>query len=248
MPARAQRITAATAVNSSCSGTTNLFWAAAPNPIIPVYAPTNIGAWSDKGRIVPVRFQGPPDLHITPPPISGCLQCGNEFTTDPRQQTLWVVILLTDGQPTRASVAPYRPITPGPTTSSNTWTQLPYCNDLGISGADPTTDANPPYAPQTPARFIRSDYAYDMADYVGKKYPIGQDALIYTIGWGEVRDTSNRVRRSLQLPAGQTNEGLGTIFLNYAARRRGQAFYAPPGQTWKDLYADRTNIATRLSQ
>ncbi len=241
-------------VDFSCAGannTINQFWALAPSSTA---APTNYWGLVGQGQdwcLTTYTKTPPPDpSHYTTTNIGGGLQmAGQEFTTDPRQQTLWVVILLTDGQ---ANVG-YGGSGPSYYCPSNTWAQLPYCNHLGISGADPTTDANPALRPaNTSPLYDASDYAYDMADYVGKKYPIGQDALIYTIGLGgEVQKYPQPgYADPYSIPANQTNEGLGTIFLNYAAAiGRGQAFYAATGADLNKIFTlIGTNIATRLSQ
>jgi hypothetical protein len=91
-----------------------------------------------------------------------------------------------------------------------------------------------------------------MADFVGKAYPIGQDALVYTIGLGGVVNKYPQASFAdpNSTPPLVTGEGLGKIFLNYAAAvGRGQAFYAAGGADLDKIFTlIGTNIATRLSQ
>jgi len=162
---------------------------------------------------------------------------GNEFTPT-AQQTLWVVILLTDGQANAGFVAPYRPITARPTTSS-THDAIAILQRPGYIRADPTTDANRPYAPQTPARFMTPRLRYDMADYVGKNTD-RQDALIYTIGLGgEVQKYQQPGYADPTASAGQTNEVLVRSSSITQRRPAEASFLCRTGQTWTDLYADR---------
>jgi hypothetical protein len=113
---------------------------------------------------------------------------------------------------------------------------------------DVTASARPA---TTSLDYDASDYAYAMADFVGKAYPTGQDALVYTIGLGGV---VNKYPQSFadpnSTPPGVTGEGLGKIFLNYAAAvGRGQAFYAANGAELPKIFTlIGSNIATRLSQ
>jgi hypothetical protein len=173
---------------------------------------------------------------------------GNQLPTDPRQQALWVVILLTDGVANAGysgSVPSY--YCPGPSATINTWANDPPCNDLDVAD-DVTASARPA---TTSLDYDASDYAYAMADFVGKAYPTGQDALVYTIGLGGV---VNKYPQSFadpnSTPPGVTGEGLGKIFLNYAAAvGRGQAFYAANGAELPKIFTlIGSNIATRLSQ
>jgi hypothetical protein len=91
-----------------------------------------------------------------------------------------------------------------------------------------------------------------MADFVGMAYPKGQNALLYTIGLGPEVDKYPQASYSdpNSNPPGATGEGLGKIFLNYAAAvGRGSAFYAAePSDLDKIFTLIGSNIATRISQ
>jgi Flp pilus assembly protein TadG len=199
----------------------------------------------------------PPNAHyVNPPDISqytttniggGLEMAGNEFSSDSRQNSLWVVILLTDG----VANAGYS-VKDGVTTyfcPEATWGLNPACN-LG----NPSVRHKAVLSDGTPnPDYDASDFAYDMADFVGKKYPDGQGALIYTIGLGN-QVTANKQPGyadpySYPIP-GVHNEGLGTIFLNYAAAiGNGQAFYAAQPADLLNIFRDiGSNIATRLAK
>jgi Putative Flp pilus-assembly TadE/G-like len=235
-------------VDTSCgAGNVNEYWAKAPlNP------PTNYWGLVGMGQdwCLP-GFTDPPDpTHYTTTNIGGGLEmAGNQLPTDPRQQALWVVILLTDGV-ANAGYGGTGPsyYCPGPTATINTWANDPPCNDLDVAD-----DVNPSMRPaNTSLDYDASDYAYAMADFVGKKYPIGQEALIYTIGLGGVVNKYPQASFAdpNSTPPLTTGEGLGKIFLNYAAAAgRGQAFYAASGADLDKIFTlIGTNIATRLSQ
>jgi hypothetical protein len=115
--------------------------------------------------------------------------------------------------------------------------------------------------PEYPLEYDALDYAYDMADFVGKPYPNGQNALLYTIGLGS--EVDNPLYKT-NIPVDfvdvnntdfahypfSTGESLGRIFLNYAAAvGRGSAFYAATGSDLDKIFTlIGSNIATRISQ
>jgi Flp pilus assembly protein TadG len=203
--------------------------------------------------IDPSHYVNPPDpSHYTTTNIGGGLQAaGNEFATDSRQDALWVVILLTDGVANAGhgndnGVDPVTYFCP-----SSTWGLPVRCNHGDPSVRNPAmiSGSNNPV-------YDASDYAYDMADFVGKAYPAGQNALLYTIGLGP--EVNKNPQASYLDPYNtdlinyptSMNEGLGRIFLNYAAHiGSGQAFYAAqPTDLDKIFTLIGTNIATRLSK
>ena len=201
-------------------------------------------------------YTGDPSTYTTTNIGAGLLFAGNQLSADQRQDSLWVVILLTDGVPNAGhdstATTYYCP--------SNTWGGIAYdgssnptwprCNDNNAATRHTGGSANSSYD--------ASDYAYDMADFVGKAYPTGQDALIYTIGLGP--EVDKYVQPTYIDPNNNdpinypysTGEGIGRIFLNYAASDnvgRGQAFYAASATELSEIFRlIGTNIATRLSQ
>jgi hypothetical protein len=195
-------------------------------------------------------YVDPPDpSHYNTTNIGGGLEvAGNELSTDQRQDVLWVVILLTDGVPNAGHN--------GDTyfCPQDTWSLLPRCNH-----GDPTHLMHAP--PEYPLEYDALDYAYDMADFVGKPYPNGQNALLYTIGLGS--EVDNPLYKT-NIPVDfvdvnntdfahypfSTGESLGRIFLNYAAAvGRGSAFYAATGSDLDKIFTlIGSNIATRISQ
>jgi hypothetical protein len=201
-----------------------------------------------------------------------------EFSKDPRQQVLWVVILLTDGEANAGhNDPPNRFYCPGyPGDPVTTWLNLPRCDkgyavDLAHRLLEPDLS------------YDEIDYAYDQADYVGLPYDNtttppsgGQGALMYTIGLGaELDKYPDLVSKNPDVPCinGQTDiyskpcyvdpyntdytkfpdsvgEGLGRIFLNYAAHvGNGEAFYSTSGSDLNTIFRlIGSNIATRLAK
>jgi len=196
-------------------------------------------------------YVNPPDpSHYTTTNIGGGLElAGNQLATDQRQDVLWVVILLTDGVDNSGhnddNSIYFCP--------QDTWSLLPRCNHGDPWPADRlSAPVTGPYA----LEYDASDYAYDMADFVGMAYPKGQNALLYTIGLGPEVDhypqpgyTDPNNTDLIDFPDSK-NEGLGRIFLNYAAAvGRGTAFYAAePSDLDKIFTLIGSNIATRISQ
>lgn len=144
--------------------------------------------------------------------IGGGLKfAGNEFGKEPiRQESLWVVILLTDGaanasEPGTGTTNMYCP--------SSTWAAAPFCRDDDANTRhtvlDPATWQSPPSGfPADPTHtapynstssynaadptllYDADDFARDMADFVGCAPKIGdaaqwcKDSLNYTTGQG----------------------------------------------------------------
>ena len=129
----------------------------------------------------------------------GLLHAGNMFGIETREEALWVVVLLTDGNANATTPEEGDNITDFSTYPigfcPNDWTE-PLCQDEDISTRHSNGDAN----------YDADDYARDMADFVGCPTENGrgscantqgQAAVIFTVGLGEgvrgVMDTSNEV-------------------------------------------------------
>ena len=151
---------------------------------------------------------------------------GNEFTRTPgfRQESLWIVIMLTDGQADHASDTTgggvFCPQVDGAgcqdasvkTYNSGTRHCLPSTDPVynGLTFLYDTCMAVPPGG--TGGNLVASntsydvdDYARDMADFVA----LGQQALIYTIGFGNLLGHTSDVAPNPNSP--------GEMLLNYAA-------------------------------
>jgi hypothetical protein len=143
----------------------------------------------------------------------GLLHAGNMFGIETREEALWVVVLLTDGNANATTPEEDDDITNFSTYPMgfcpNDWVE-PLCQDEDISTRHGNGDTN----------YDADDYARDMADFVGCPSENGrgscagvegQAAIIFTIGLGEgvrgVMDTSNEVNG---LP-------YGTALLRYIA-------------------------------
>ncbi len=154
-----------------------------------------------------------------PPDPSGCTNtsiggglavAGNEFARPPiRQDSLWVVILLTDGAANASQPDPLDPAKVNRYCPDTTWAQ-PFCRDFSATTRHSLTLGDSfSYFDQTtfydPVAYDSDDYARDMADFVGCRTvtdyvgPVphdcsaahqgadwtgGQGAVIYTIGLG----------------------------------------------------------------
>jgi len=180
----------------------------------------------------------------------GLLDAGTEFsggstgTGIVRQNALWVVVLLTDGVANAGYGGnPQAYYCPGPTVD-NTWfggPTVPFlCND-GLS----STRHGPPNT--DPTHYDAEDYAYDMADFVGKPSDQGgQGAYLYTIGLGP--------QVVLPSPVFDTTTGkndlLGQDFLQYAATVGNGIYYpAPTSAELSNIFqAIADNIATVLTK
>jgi hypothetical protein len=113
----------------------------------------------------------------------GLLAGANEFASPAaRQDSIWVMILLTDGaaNATDNDPDPEYPTGYCPGSRDNpTWVQ-PFCRD-----------DSPSRHPSTSNEYDADDYAKDMADFAGMPPPAGNFIAIYTIGLGnQVINTS----------------------------------------------------------
>jgi Flp pilus assembly protein TadG len=179
------------------------------------------------------HLTGNPDTCGTTSIGKGLLFAGDEFANPAtfRQESLWVVILLTDG----ATNGPFY-VCP-----NSTWTN-PFCRD---NHADTrhcfTADDTSCLAKGgvfDPNDYDTDDYARDMADFVSED----QHALIFTIGLGQLVQNS--------IPINASGEGAGEQLLKYAADTGGgKYYYAPGGNQLRDIFLDiAQNLATRLTQ
>jgi hypothetical protein len=186
---------------------------------------------------------------------------GNEFTRVPgfRQESLWIVIMLTDGKADHSNGNLYCPNGVGTgcqdasvkTFASGTRHCLPSGNALyngltflynackavpvgGTGGTDDITGVN----------FDADDYARTQADFVA----LGQQALIYTIGFGNFLDHGNPTSAGEQLlnyaadigDDGKIDTGTGLLNSDY--------FYAHDATALSQIFktiSDR--ISTRLT-
>jgi hypothetical protein len=190
----------------------------------------------------------------------GLLVAGDEFSVSPRQGSLWVVVLLTDGSANSGPVANGVSVTcpESEWTSSSTTT---FCRDSSSNTRHCLQDANYgrciaegnglPAIPDNPTgvrvpgvlgiansgssgNYDADDYARDMADFVGTD----NGALIFTIGLG------SQVKSPAADPAGER-------FLEYAAESVGNGLYyfAPDSTKLNDIFKKiGDNIATRLAR
>jgi Flp pilus assembly protein TadG len=163
-----------------------------------------------------------------------------------RQEALWVVILLTDGAANG----------PSTTCPNSTWT-APYCRDLSL-GRHCIEGDNACVAKGgviNPDAFDADDYARYKADFLGEE----QDALIFTIGLGDLVRTSVP-RAKVSDPTQKCNEvppdpvadcyGAGELLMKYVADvGRGKYYFAPTGNQLEAIFLDiAQNLATRLTQ
>jgi Flp pilus assembly protein TadG len=234
-----------------CSG--SLYLACAATPILGVGSNYRTLIGQKQDPCLPGHVNPPDPSHYTTTNIGGGLEmAGNQLAWDTRQDVLWVVILLTDGVPNAGhnddSSIYFCP--------QDTWSLLPRCNH-----GNPASILHSPVSGPYVFDYDALDYAYDMADFVGKSFPVGQNALIYTIGLGS--EVDNPVYKANIPPdfvdvnntdfidyPDSTGESLGRIFLNYAAAvGRGSAFYAANGSELDKIFTlIGSNIATRISQ
>lgn len=179
------------------------------------------------------HLTGNPDTCGTTAIGRGLYFAGNEFANPAtyRKDSLWVVILLTDGAANAPSSA----------CPNNTWT-APFCRDLSATSrhcfqpdATACLAAGGVYWPE---RYDSDDYARDMADFVSQE----QGALIFTIGLGQLVQNS--------IPISDSGEGAGEQLLKYAADTGGgKYYYAPGGNQLRAIFLDiAQNLATRLTQ
>jgi hypothetical protein len=160
--------------------------------------------------------------------MAGC-EFGNKNTF--RQESLWVVILLTDGATNGPSyVCP-----------NSTWTK-PFCRDNNATTRH-CFDAGDTLCLSRggvldPDDYDTDDFARDMADFVAEE----QGALIFTIGLGQLVQTS--------IPIDANGWGAGEQLLRYSADTGGGKYYfAPSGNQLRAIFLDiASNLATRLTQ
>ncbi|HEY6075097.1 MAG TPA: vWA domain-containing protein, partial [Anaerolineales bacterium] len=168
--------------------------------------------------------------------IGGGLQyAANEFGLGFREESLWVVILLTDGAANSSEdLDGFHPFgyCPGGITQ-------PFCRDASASTrhcaiAETRTRCEAEGGVWDPANYDADDFAHDMADFAGKD----QNALIFTIGLG------NQV-----INAPQGDPDAGERLLQYTADAgRGLYFFAPTGNDLRDIFKQiASNIAVRLT-
>ena len=162
------------------------------------------------------------------------MDAGQEFSTgEIRLNSLWVVVLLTDGVANAGYGGGPPPVYYCP---NGTWygqATVPFvCND-----AISTTR----HSPASSSDYDAEDFAYDMADFVGKPTNEGgQGAYLYTIGLGDQVTKLSPV----------DGTPLGQIFLEYAAETGRGVFYDAPtaGQLATIFQSIADNIATVLTK
>jgi hypothetical protein len=124
----------------------------------------------------------------------GLLRAGNMFSLDPRDEALWVVVLLTDGMANATDPEPgddLENFATYPIGFCPPGVTFPLCQDENVATRHASGNAN----------YDADDYARDMADFVAClpiNTPaacgsvIGQGALVFTIGLGNgVLDSQN---------------------------------------------------------
>jgi hypothetical protein len=179
----------------------------------------------------------------------GMYYAGMEFNVEPvRKNSLWVVILLTDGVANAGYDQDHNYLCPGSLVDGNqtgTWGNhdtfdygqtpplllsiLPKCNN-GMTKSDPANR----HSPIGNSNYDAEDYAYDAADYVADD----QSSLIFTIGLGE----------NVITPSTADGTKLGELFLKYAAEKGdGLYSFAPDSSQLATVFKKiADNIATRL--
>jgi len=156
---------------------------------------------------------------------------GAEFS-DARQESLWVVILLTDGVANAGYDEGEQYFCPGPDSPVNTWDNwavppyvLPKCNDGRSASRHNNAES---------VSYDAEDYAYDGADFVAHD----QNAFIFTIGLGDIVNYTSTV----------DGTKLGERFLQYAADQgRGLYTHATSAELREVFRKIAENIATRLA-
>jgi hypothetical protein len=156
--------------------------------------PDSMNAW-DSLYCISCGYPSPPELSYknTTNIGGGLLRAGNMFGTDTREDSLWVVILLTDGMANTTDrsaeddiydITTY-PVGHCPSDWNGSGYDWPLCQDENVFTRHDDDDV---------ANYDADDYARDMADFVGC-YPAnqaaacgdqqGQGAVIFTIGLGD---------------------------------------------------------------
>jgi hypothetical protein len=185
----------------------------------------------------PAYHQGGDPASCTTTNIGGgLLEAANEFGRSFREESLWVVILLTDGAANSSTdVTKMQPFGFCP---SSTHTQ-PFCRDPLVSTrhcADPDSKARceTEGGVWDPLNYDADDFARDMADFAG----IDQKALVFTIGLGD-----------LVINAPQGDPDAGEQLLKYTAQTgNGLYYFAPSGNQLRQIFAAIADkIAIRLT-
>jgi Flp pilus assembly protein TadG len=189
--------------------------------------------------------------------IGAGMEVANKMVAIPgimRQNSLWVVILLTDGA-ANASVNLDDPNDPGPADveyfgycPTSTWTQQPFCRD---PFSDPYSTGAHRHALNT-ANYDSADYAYDMIDLVADRKNNAASKLIYTIGLGDlVTANSACIDPGTGLPYSppRCDPEAGQKLLEYAADKGDGVYYFAPNtnQLKRVFQAIAENIAFRLT-
>jgi Flp pilus assembly protein TadG len=203
-------------------------------PNTPPYGPYNIFA-------CPIfNATGDPSTCGTTNIGGGLREAGNEFAVPPiRQESLWVVLLLSDGAANSSHPDPFCP--------NFTW-QNPYCRDYHLPYQRYCAEATDISCITKGgvfdiSKYSTDDYARDMADFVAED----QRALIFTIGLGY------EVQTSIPIEGG---EGAGERLLKYVADVGdgtvdgiGSYYFSPTTGQLEQIFLDiASNIATRIAK
>lgn len=183
---------------------------------------------------------------------------GDEFvrTGAFRQESLWVVIILTDGIANHSDGNIYCPISDGSrcqdgsvkTYSAGTRHCLPSTDPLytGLSFLFTTCTSAPPAGgggAVNSGQYDADDYARDMADFVA----IGQQALIYSIGFGTDIHSGSAPYSGEQLMNYAADIG-DDGKINTTSGLNPNYFYAPNATQLQNIFTTIYNrIATRLT-
>jgi hypothetical protein len=165
--------------------------------------------------------------------IGDGLRMAGNMLADPakrRDESLWVVILLTDGMANASLGDAFHPYGFCPNAnppSDTTWDSNPFCIDKNPhTYHDPVTD---------PTHYDADDYAHDMVDFLANE----NNVLIYAIGLGPIVQSSYG-----------GFDPLGETFLQYAANQGdGLYYFSPDGDQLRALFQKiANNIATRITK
>ena len=170
-------------------------------------------------------------------------KAGNVFADTGRKQALWAVVLLTDGM---ANAGYFNDDGTPATCPRDTWpdvAQKPiYCNDANSMTRH--------YLPAGSAEYDADDYAYAMADFVGKPADQhGQNAFIFSVGLGNLVQDDHFIQSVGHYSKADGKYYPGEEFLEYAADvGRGVYYYAPDASKLGEIFLKiAENIATRLT-
>ena len=190
--------------------------------------------------------------------IGSGMEIANKMVTLPglmRQNSLWVIILLTDGA-ANASVNLDDPLDPGPADveyfgycPASTWVQQPFCRD---PFSDPYSAIGVHRHAFNSAGYDSADYAYDAIDKVADRKNNAASKLIYSIGLGNLV-TSNTAcidpATGLPYSPARCDPEAGQKLLEYAADKGDGVYYFAPttNQLQRVFQAIAENIAFRLT-